>query len=163
MSTKSEQLQIRVTPKQKAALQRAARRAGQPVSVYVLSRLLPAGRERFAELVEALRDERERRFALAEINDLLAGLDSAELVEAVATRPPGNLPSYVENYLAAMVEQAAVQKSVAPPPWLRDVEPLEEPYFATPLPGLRLHLLRASPVPFRRRNLFVDTGVGGRV
>ena len=62
-----------------------------------------------------------------------------------------------------MVEQAAAQKGVTPPPWLREIEPLVEPHFATPLAGLRLHLLRASPVPFRRRNIFVDTGVGGRV
>ena len=114
-------------------------------------------------MVEALRDEGDRRYALAEINDLLAGLGPAELAEAIAARPPGDLPPYLENYFAAMVEQAAAQKGVAPPPWLREVEPLAEPHFATRLAGLRLHLLRASPVPFRRRNVFVDTGVGGRV
>lgn len=163
MGTKSEQLQIRITPEQKTALQRAARRAGQPVSAYVLARALPSGRDRLQGLFEALRDERDRRYALAEINDLLAGLEPAELAEAIEVRPPADLTPYLRNYLAAMVEQAATQKGLDPPAWLREIEPLERPHFATSLPGLRLHLLRASPVPYRRRNIFVDTGVGGRV
>ena len=161
--TKNEQLQIRVTPKQKAALKRAAQRAGQPVSEYVLARVLPSGRDRLEELVGALGDERERRYALAEVNDLLAGLEPAELAEAIEVRPPDDLSPYLRNYLAAMVEQAATRKAVTPPAWLRAIEPLAEPHFATPLPGLRLHLLRASPIPFRRRNIFVDSGVGDRV
>lgn len=163
MSTKTQQLQIRVTPEQKSALQRAAGEAGQTVSEYVLSSVLPRGRERLAELVALLGDERERRHALAEINDLLAELEPAALTDAVALRPEGTLSPFVENYLAAMIEQAAVHKGVAPPRWLDEVEPPEEPYFATSLPGLRLHLLRSSPVPFRRRNLFVDSSVGDRV
>jgi hypothetical protein len=163
MSAKTEQLQIRVTPKQKAALRRAAQRAGQPVSAYVLSRVLPAGRERLAELVGALGEEGERRYALAAINDLLVGLEPEELAGAIEVRPPAQLSPYLRNYLAAMVEQAATQKGVPPPTWLREIEPLEEPHFATPLRGLRLHLLRASPVPFRRRNIFIDSGAGDRV
>lgn len=163
MGTKSEQLQIRVAPRQKAALKRAAKRAGQSVSEYVLARVLPSARDRLEELVGALGDEDRRRFALAEINVLLAGLEPSELAEAVAARPAVDLPLYIENYLAAMIEQAALQKRVAPPSWLGEIEPLEEPHFATPLAGLRLHLLRASPVPYRRRNIFVDSGVGSRV
>lgn len=163
MGAKTEQLQIRVTPRQKAVLQRAAKQAGQSVSEYVLARVLPSGRDRLEELVGALGDENRRRYALAEINVLLAGLEPVELAEAVAVRPAGDLTPYMQNYLAAMIEQAAVQKGIAPPSWLGEIEPLEEPHFATPLPGLRLHLLRASPVPYRRRNIFVDSGVGSRV
>lgn len=163
MGAKTEQLQIRVTPRQKAALQRAAKQAGQSVSEYVLARVLPSGRDRLEELVGALADERRRRHALAEINVLLAGLEPVELAEAVAVRPVGDLTPSMQNYLAAMIEQAAVQKGIASPAWLGEVEPLAEPHFATPLPGLRLHLLRASPVPYRRRNIFVDSGVGSRV
>ena len=105
MGAKTEQLQIRVTPRQKAALKRAARRAGQSVSEYVLARVLPSGRDRLEELVGALSDERQRRYALAEINALLAGLEPVELAEAIATRPPGDLTPYMQNYLAAMIEQ----------------------------------------------------------
>jgi hypothetical protein len=43
------------------------------------------------------------------------------------------------------------------------VKPLERPWFASSLKSLRLHLLTASPPPFRRRNLFVDSTIGDRV
>jgi uncharacterized protein (DUF1778 family) len=161
--SRTEQLQIRVTRAEKATLKRLAKRAGQGVSAYVLSRALPKTQLRFAKLLRLLPDEGERRFALAELNDLLAGLSRAELLEAVSEAPGGDLSPYLQNYVAAMVEQAAQLKGVSPPAWLADIEPLTKPHFVVPLPGLRLHLLRASPVPFRRRNLFVDSGVGDRV
>jgi hypothetical protein len=41
--------------------------------------------------------------------------------------------------------------------------PLAEPYFATSLKSLREHLLVAAPIPFKRRNIFVDASVGARV
>jgi len=62
-----------------------------------------------------------------------------------------------------MVEQATCRKGVRPPSWVNDVPPLESPLFASDLESLRAHLLRVSPIPFRRRNLFVDAAVGDRV
>lgn len=161
--TKTEQLQIRVTPAQKAALRRGARRAGQSLSAYVLSRALSEASKRFGELVRALRDDDHYRYALAELNDLLTELAPGELVEAVADADIGDLSPLLQNYVAAMVEQVAGQKGVAPPPWVRDVAPLEEPYFAVPFPRLRAYLLRVAPVAFKRRNLFVDAAIGDRV
>ena len=165
MSTKSQQLQIRVTAEQKALLKRLARNAGQDVSAYVLARALPEPRLRFGDIVRAIRDARDPRYALAELNDLLTGLTGAQLAEALAAPPEElwRLSPLFQNYVAAMVEQASAQRAVPPPPWVRDVPPLAEPYFAAPLKNLRLHLLRAAPVPFKRRNLFVDAGVGDRV
>ena len=165
MSNKSQQLQIRVTPEQKAQLKRLARGAGQDVSGYVLSRTLPEARVRFGEIVRALRDPEDYRFALAELNDLLSALTRAQLPDAVAVAPPEmqDLSPFLRNYVAAMVEQACHQRKVPPPSWGRDVPPLGTPYFATPLRGLRLHLLRMAPAPFKRRNIFIDSGVGARV
>jgi hypothetical protein len=165
MASKSQQLQIRVTPEQKAELKRLAAGAGQDVSVYVLSRALPQGRVRFGAIVRALRQGEDQRYALAELNDLLAGLTRDQLHDCVAVAPLElwDLSQRLQNYVAAMVEQAAHQRGALPPPWVRDVTPLESPYFTTPLKGLRLHLLRAAPVPFKRRNIFVDSGVGDRV
>lgn len=163
MTTKSQQLQIRVTPAQKAALKRFARRAGLDVSRYVLSRALPSSRSRLHEIVRGLREEENQRFALAELNDLLSGLARIEFPQAVEDAEIGDLSPFLQNYVAAMVEQAADQKGATPPSWTREVEPLEEPHFAVPFASLRPHLLRASPVAFKRRNLFVDSGVGDRV
>lgn len=165
MSSKSQQLQIRVTPEDKAAIRRLARDAGQDVSGYVLSRALPEARRRFAEIIRALRDADDHRYPLAELNDLLAGLTRTQLPDAVAVAPLElrELSPFLQNYVAAMVEQASHQRGLPAPAWPRDVPLLEAPYFATPLRSLRLHLLRGAPVAFKRRNIFVDSGVGARV
>lgn len=167
MVTKSKQLQIRVTPREKATLKRLAAAAGQDLSSYVLSRALPRPALEFERLIRALgrhcRDGDERRLALAALNDLLAGLSPVELRDAIGDVDLAGLSPFLRNYVAAMVEQAAHAAGVSPPAWTRSVAPLDAPWFATPLPGLRLHLLESSPVPFKRRNLFVDASVGDRV
>lgn len=163
MATKSRQLQIRITPAQKAALKRLARRAGTDVSSYVLSRALPPAGERFREIARSLQNGDDPRLALAELNDLLSGLLPTEFTDSVVDIDLEGATPLLRNYVAAMVEQAAYQKGKPPPSWVRDVEPLDTPYFAAPFRRLRPHLLRASPVPFKRRNLFVDSAVGDRV
>lgn len=163
MASKSQHLQIRLTPHQKEMLKRRSAAAGQDVSSYVLARALPSSQLRFEELLARLGDGTDHRYALAELNDLLSALAPAELSGAVAQADLGRLSPFLRNYVAAMVEQAADLKGVTPPLWTARVEPLEAPYFAAPLKRLRLHLLRSSPVPFKRRNLFVDAAVGDRV
>jgi uncharacterized protein (DUF1778 family) len=163
MTTKSQQLQIRVTPDQKALLKRLARRAGVDVSSYVLARILPSSRSRIATILSALRREKDHRYALAELNDLLFSLAPAEFEEAVADVELDGLAPLLRNYIAAMVEHAANQKGEDPPRWVRNVEALEAPYFAAPFRRLRPHLLRAAPVAFKRRNIFVDSTLGDRV
>lgn len=160
---KSEHIQIRVTPDEKAALKRRAAAAGQDVSSYVLAQALPASRRQFAELLERLADGAEHRYVLAELNDLLTALTAAGLVRAVAGADVVRLPAFLRNYIAAMVEQACHRQGVAAPSWTAEVLPLETPHFATSLKGLRLHLLQSSPVPFKRRNIFVDSSLGARV
>jgi uncharacterized protein (DUF1778 family) len=164
MSTKSQHLQIRVTPRQKAALKRMAGAAGLDVSSYVLARALPPAQRRFEELLALLAGgDDEARYALAELNDLLSGLARDELRDAVAHADVARLSPWLANYVAAMVEQACCVKGVARPGWTGRVAPLETPWFATSLKSLRLHLLRSSLVAFKRRNLFVDSSIGARV
>lgn len=158
---KSSQLQIRVSPAEKAAIQRAARRAGMDMSAYVLARALPAASRQFRDFVAACRTPQRARFALAELNSWLASLGAGELPEAVAT-PPTGLTPYLANYVAAMVEYTCAQRDVASPDWTRSVERLAEPVFGSELASLRLHLLTHSPAPFRRRNIFIDATVGDR-
>jgi uncharacterized protein (DUF1778 family) len=163
VATRSEQLQIRLTPAEKATLRRLARRAGLDLSTYVLTRVLPPARARVSRVLRALRDEADRRFPLAELHDILAGLPPAGFLEAVADVELDGLSPFLQNYVAAMVEQAAHAKGERPPAWVRDVRPLDEPYFAVPFRRLRPYLLRAAPVAFKRRQLFVDATVGDRV
>jgi len=163
MGTKSAHLQLRMTPAQKTALRRAAERAGQGMSAFVLARVLPPARLRVGELLAAVANDATCRYALAELNDMLAELPPAEFRAAVAEPPATALSPYSRNYVAAMIEHAAHQKGVEPPAWLATVPSLDEPRFASSLGGLRLHLLTASPVAFRRRNIFIDSTIGDRV
>lgn len=163
MARKSEYVQIRVRPDQKAALRRRAAHAGVDLSTYVLDRLLPAERGRFEALLVALRDDDLRTHALAELNDLLTRLSTRQLREVVAEADVEPLSDVTQNYVAAMVEQACHRAGASAPTWTRRVIPLEKPFFAAPLSSLRLHLLKASPVAFKRRNIFVDSTLGDRV
>jgi hypothetical protein len=161
-TVKSEQLQIRISPAEKAAIRLAARRAGLGLSAYVLARVLPAPASRFQELTKACADSRDVRFALGELNAWLASLAAGELKEAVSMPPP-RLEPYRANYVAAMVEYACARKGVAAPSWAGATAPLAEPVFGSALMSLRLYLLTHSPPPFRRRNIFIDASVGSRV
>ena len=160
---KSAQLQIRVTPEQKARLRQLATAAGQDVSAYVLDRALPPARERFRALLRRLAREDDHRYALAELHDFLAALAPGELAGAVASGMAERLSPLLRNYVGAMVEHAAARLGVPAPAWVDDVPPLEGPHFGAPLRSLRLHLLATSPVAFKRRNIFVDAAVGDRV
>ena len=163
MPAKTQQLQIRVTPRQKAALKRHAHAAGLDVSSYVLARVLPSEQDRFAAILRAMEQGGDHRYAFAELNDFLHACPSVVFGDAVARASLGALVPYLQNYVAAMVEQAAAQKGLPSPAWVRDIDALEAPHFATPLRSLRWHLLRSAPVPFKRRNIFVDATVGNRV
>lgn len=163
MQGKTAQLQIRVTPAQKADLGRRARAAGMDLSAWVLGRLLPNSRTRFMELVRALEREPNSSFVLAELHDLLSSGGRADFLVTVETLPSGKLDPISANQLAAMVETRAARLGVRPPSWVLSIRPLREPWFPTTLQSLRLHLLCNSPPAFRCRNLFVDSTLGDRV
>ena len=160
---KTEQLQIRVSPSQKRAIQQQATRAGMTMSEWVLSRVVPTAAATFQTLVEDLAAAREPSYVFAEILDLLAAMDAEEFELAVSELPEVELDPYWQNYLAATVEHAAGRKGAPAPAWTRDVPPLAQPAFASSLASVRLHLLVASPPAFAARNLFVDATVGDRV
>ncbi len=160
---KSEQLQIRIGPADKARIRDRAAEAGMTVSDWVLRQALPPLEQQFRANVEALAANPDRRsFAFAAIHDFLAGLAGSELAQSVSNPPGVDLPPFEANYLAAMIEYAAASKGVSPPRWTSAVPPLPEPWFGTSLKSLRLHLLTRSPPPFRRRNLFIDSSIGQR-
>src|SRR5690349_3453361 len=102
---KSEQLQIRLTPGQKAALKRLAARAGQDVSQYVLSRVLPDAARRWEKALEHLATGDDPRFALAELHDVLASSGPSELA-SLPEAGVAALDATLRCRIAAMVEQA---------------------------------------------------------
>ena len=162
--TKTLQLQIRVSAEDKARIRARAASAGMDVSKWVLQQVLPPVEREFQALCRELAARPDARsFTFAELQDWFNRLTGGEFMRAVRHAPEARLPVFEANYLAAIVEHAAVIKGVDPPRWTVTVEPLDAPWFASSLKSLRLHLLTHSPPPFRRRNLFVDSSVGQRV
>ena len=160
MAAKTDYVQLRTSPAEKRALQELAERGGQSLSAWVLDTLLgPAGRQ-FGELTACLAETEQTHYELAAIHDLVAGLPEAQLQRLPA--PSSALTPRLLNHIAALCEQRAEQLGVPPPVWVKSIESLPEPWFATSLVSLRLHLLVNAPPAFRRRGLFVDTGLGGR-
>jgi hypothetical protein len=114
----------------------------------------------FARLTREVDAAERISYPLAELNDLLTAADAA----AVESLPrPEIADAYRLNYVTAMVELAAHRAGTVAPLWATDVTPLAEPAFIDPSLSLRLHLLTASPPPFRRRNIFIDSSLGSRV
>ena len=63
----------------------------------------------------------------------------------------------INAYLAAMVESLCREARLDPPAWTEAPRRfLARPWFAGGLENLKAILLAESPVPFRRRNLFVS-------
>jgi hypothetical protein len=162
---KTSQLQIRITPAQKHELQRRAYQAGLSLSAWALAQLLPKAQTQFQSLTHELAsaDAGAESFALAALHDYLAREPDATLVKATAEAPNAKLSPFAYAYLAAMVEYTLVGRRIPLPTWVQHAGALDEPYFASSLLGLRVHLLTTSPAAFRRRNLFVDATVGSRV
>jgi hypothetical protein len=133
------------------------------MSDWVLSKVLPPLRETVQDLLRTLSTAERPGYVLAELNDLLAPLSAGEFEQAVCDPPPVELDQYWGNYVAAMIEFAAVRKNTEAPSWTERVRPLEEPAFGSSLKSLRLYLLTHSPVAFRRRNIFIDSSIGDRV
>ena len=162
-ASRSQQLQIRVTPEEKAALRALAERAGTDLSTFVLTRALPRLELEFNRLLGQVGDPHLRGYALSAINDLLTDVSASDF-PIVCADPWAihSLDQRMQNYVAAMVEEASGHLGVAPPEWTAEVVPLSEPWFNSEFRSLRPWLLMASPVPFRRRNIFVESVLGTR-
>jgi len=159
---KITQLQIRVSPYEKKAIQRAAQQLDMNMSTYVLSKVLPERSSEFQGLVNELVVANDVRFVLSEINAFLSRLTTVELKTALSITLPCSLSDYLSNYLAAMVDYVCNYHQIKTPIWIKSIVPLKKPVFGSELKNLRLYLLTHSPPPFRRRNIFVDTTIGGQ-
>ncbi len=133
------------------------------VSEWVLSVAFPPKRAQFERLLRELAAGERRSLSLAALHDFFGGLGSEELYRVLEDPAPLRLASPDDALVAAMIEHAASLKHARVPEWVLGTAALPTPWFATELRSLRLHLLASSPPAFRRRNLFVDTSVGGRV
>ncbi len=161
--SKSLQIQIRVSPQEKAAIIRYTKAANMGISQWVLSKALPSSQQAFQGLLGQLKSASNPKYILAQIHDMFNATSADEFECMVAQSPSVILSDYLANYVAAMIEYTAAQKGRKSPSWAAQVPPLEIPVFGSDLKSLQLYLLTHSPPPFRRRNIFIDATVGQRV
>lgn len=160
---KISQIQIRISPHEKAKIIRYASKANMGISQWLMSKALPEVREIFQGLLHEITGQRNTKYILAEIHDLLKNSTGDEFEIMVSDPPQKSLTAFHLNYIAAMVEYTAGQKGRNAPSWTKEIAPLEKPFFGSELKNLRLHLLTHSPPPFRRRNIFIDSTIGKRI
>ena len=159
---KSEFIQIRVTAEEKTLLAARANRAGLDLSKFILSSATRNPEAQFLRVVGELENSPRPQLQLAELNDLLVSLTGAELRNL--PRPALEKCERLHaNYIAASVEYASWRAGGTTPEWVREIAPLDAPYFGSSLASLRPYLLRVSPIPFRARNIFIDSTLGDRV
>lgn len=160
---KNQQIQLRISVKEKGMIKQAALRAGMTMSEWILAKVLPAKQQHYQELIRKIATAREQSYVFAELNDLLNASSVKELASILATPFVTELNSYQQNYLAAMLEVVAHKRSLKVPLWLSEIPGLDGPVFGTRLNSLRMYLLLRAPPPFRRRNIFIDSTIGDRV
>jgi uncharacterized protein (DUF1778 family) len=163
---KTEQLQIRVSPEAKSTIRKRAQAANMDMSEWILSILFPPASREFQSLVAEVAKQRQssnRFYAFAALSDFLHGLEPETLAQAVSDKAETELDEFIFNYIAAMVELACHQKKISPPTWIQEAQGLSQPYFGSSLLSLRLYLMTHSPVPFKKRNIFIDSSVGDRL
>jgi hypothetical protein len=152
---------------QKAELERAANQAGVELSALSPTNSPPPAPQQFTGHIGALcRAQGEptgRRLALAALHDFLAQRSTRELQMSILSTPSIPDDPFSANYLAAMIEITCHRRRMDCPAWLGMIPPMQKPYFASKLKSLRIYLLRVSPPPFKKRNLFIDSTVGDRV
>ena len=162
METRSGQLQIRVTPAEKAALKRLAADAGQSVSAFVLARALPQGHDGVNRRVRALGGGKMLSNTMSDLQLYLSSLSPHEFEAAVAGVDIEELTPLQANCAAAAVEGEAWRRARKAPAWTQAIEPLGQPYFAWGLPSLRPHLMRVTPAPLKRRNVYLPDSADTR-
>jgi hypothetical protein len=155
---RTSQLQIRVSPEQKATLKRLAAVAGLNVSQYVLMRALPRDGDELIDALDRLRKGRDEGTALAALARILPGLDPEDLHASLGGSNLHAMPAPTQNRVAALVEWVAGARGIEPPVWTAAVRPLPKPHFRWHLESLRPYQARATRPTYKRRNLF-DPGL----
>ena len=96
-------------------------------------------------------------YALAEFVDAFRRADAAQRRALTARASQEGSSALEQAYWAAAVESLCREARMRPPAWVNaPTRFLHEPHFAGGLESLKAILIAESPVPFRRRNLFVS-------
>ena len=155
MAPKTAQLQIRISPAQKAALKRLAAAERLSLSEFVLRKALEAAPTPLTSWSAIVKSGVALPNSLSDLELELRTLDEASFSEAVDAFDTADLSELQANCVAAAVEREASRRGVSPPPWTEAVLPMGRPWFAWRLRSLRPHLMRISPAAYKRRGVYL--------
>lgn len=74
---------------------------------------------------------------------------------SLLSRPTTESGVQLRTLQAAVAEALAMEARLPVPDWCRSVPALREPWFVSGVENLKASALVESPLPFRRRNIFV--------
>ena len=162
---KSDYIQIRVSKLEKKAIKTAAYDAGLDMSAYILGHLDIDLGSQWQSLLANLQDLKleDSHFCWAAIIDFLTPLDANQFQHLFQYAEQWNLDPENQNYLAATIERKALSLNIPAPKWLSEIAPCAYPYFEDETPKLKQYLLLHGDPVFRRRNIFIDSSIGGRI
>ena len=162
---KSEYIQIRVSEHEKKTIKTAAYEAGLDMSAYILGHLDIDLTSQWESLLANLQGSKSEdlHYPWAAIIDFLTPLNANQFQHLFQSAHKWALSPENLNYLAATVERKALNLGISAPKWLLDIPPCANPYFADETPKLKLYLLLHGDPVFRRRNIFIDSSIGGRI
>ncbi len=103
----------------------------------------------------------EIKYILADFLDEFKRVDLKEKARLIEKFPFPEVtePKYCA-YTAAMVEELCFRNGMPIPDWVFDRQfSLSEPFFVGGLESIKAFLIAESPLPFRRRNIFVSANV----
>ena len=85
--------------------------------------------------------------------------------QGILNSPPGSINKKIDCFIAAVVEQLAINYKLEIPNWVYHKQYfLDEPFFPSGLKGdYRFFALKESPLAFSARQIFVTTNVLDRV
>lgn len=160
MAPRTSQLQIRVSPEQKATLKRLAAHAGLSVSAYVLAQSIPSEGRALESAIADLRAGTPG--AVPVLRRQVEAIPPQELGDRLGSVDVSDLGALAQNQFAALVEEVAREAGAEPPRWTATIPALDAPHFRWPLRSLRPYQLRSSPIVLKRRNIFDPdpSGVG---
>lgn len=163
MNRKNDTIQIRVNLEQKKKLKALAKFYNKNLSELIISKLLTE--TLMLDLVNIYNDMHDKdnwSFCLAKLNELLQKIPE-QLWEELSEIEPKGLEHKQLAYISALLEQTAFIRKLKKPQWTSSVTALQTPLFASQLKSLQIYLLTVSPLPFRMRNIFIDSSAGDRV
>lgn len=152
---KSETIQIRVSKAEKEKLKKLSQVHKMCVSEFILSNLLTdISAYEVRQLYELIAKGENRVLSLFNLRNKLKKISPAFWDGAVGI-VPDFLDPFSLAYVASTIEELSYIRGLSYPEWCTGIKALSEPYIGSDQETMNFYILVNSPVPFKRRNIFL--------